>query len=47
MGDKREKKSEAKKEIDERNEPIGSLGRGKGGIAWRHAFDAADPASSN
>ena len=29
----------------ERNEPRGSLWRGKGGGAWRHAFDAADPPS--
>ena len=37
MGGKREKK------LGERREPRGSLGRGKGGRAWRQAFVAAVP----
>ena len=36
-----------KKTIGERSEPRGSLGRVKGSRAWRRAFDAADPSSSN
>ena len=36
-----------KKKIGGRSELRGSLGRKKGGGAWRHAFDAADPPSSN
>ena len=36
-----------KKTIGERSEPRGSLRRVKGSGAWRHAFDAADPSSSN
>ena len=35
------------KKIGEQSEPRGNLGRGKGGGAWRHAFDASDPPSSN
>ena len=29
------------KNSGERSEPSGGLGKGKGGGAWRHAFDAA------
>ena len=36
-----------KKKKGGRSELIGSLGRKKGGGAWRHAFDDADPPSSN
>ena len=38
---------EKAKNIGERSKPRGNLGRGKGGRAWRHAFDAADPPSGN
>ena len=36
-----------KKNIGKQSELRGSLGRRKGGRAWRHAFDAADPPSSH
>ena len=38
---------EKEKIIGERSELRVNLGRGKGGGAWRHAFDAVDPPSSN
>ena len=38
---------EKAKKIGEQSKPRGNLGRGKGGGAWRHAFDAADPPCSN
>ena len=34
-------------EKGERSWPCSSLGKGMGGRAWRHAFDAADLLSSN
>ena len=46
-GVKEEKNRKAKKKIDQRRELRGSLGRGKGGGASRHAFDDADPTSGN
>ena len=42
-----EKSVWAKEKTGEGGEPRGSLGRGKGGGAWRHASDVADPPSSN
>ena len=42
-----EKIGVGEKTIGERSEPRGSFGRGKGGGAWRHAFNAADSPSSN
>jgi len=47
LWEKGAKISVGEKKIGERSELRGSLGRGKGGGAWRHAFDAADPPSSN
>ena len=39
-----EKGTGSKREnISEQSEPSGDLRRGKGGGAWRHAFDAAVP----
>ena len=38
---------EKAKKIGEQSKPRGNLGRGKGGGAWRHAFDAGDPPCSN
>ena len=47
LWEKGEKNRHWQKKIRELSEPRGSLGRGKGGGAWRHAFDGADPPSSN
>ena len=47
MGKRRKKSSLAKKKIGEPSGPRGSLGKGKGGGAWRQAFDAVDPPPSN
>ena len=44
---KRKRTGRGRKKIGERSEPKGTLGREKGGGAWRHAFDAADAPSSN
>ena len=45
---KKEKKSALVKEkISVQSKLRGSLGRRKGGGAWRHVFDAADLPSSN
>ena len=38
---------ERAKKIGERSKPRGNLWRGKGGEAWRHAFDATNLSSSN
>ena len=46
-GKKEKKIGIGEKKIGELSEPRGSLGRGKGGGAWRHAFDGADSPSSN
>ena len=40
LWEKGEKNRSWRKEIGELSEPRGSLGMGKGGGAWRHAFDA-------
>ena len=42
LGEKGETKTAWWKKKSERSEPKGSLGRGKGGGAWRYAFDATD-----
>ena len=47
MGVKEKEMGVGGKKIGERSEPKGTLGREKGGGAWRHAFDAADAPSSN
>ena len=46
-GKKEKKIGIGEKKIGELSDPRGSLGRGKGGGAWRHAFDGADSPSSN
>ena len=43
VGGKRQKTGSNRKNIGERSETSGSLGRGKGRGAWRHAFDVAVP----
>ena len=35
-----------KRQISERSIPSESMGKGKGGGAWRHAFDTADMPST-
>ena len=47
MGVKEKEMGVGGKKIGERSEPKGTLGREKGGGAWRHAFDAADAPSCN
>ena len=48
LGEKEKKTWQVKKIIGERSELQEVVwGRGKGGGAWRHAFDAVDPPSSN
>ena len=46
-GKKEKELAFVKKKIRKQSELRGSLGRRKGGGAWRHVFDAADPPSSN
>ena len=48
LGQKEKKTWQVKKIIGERSELEEVVwGKGKGGGAWRHAFDAVDPPSSS
>ena len=47
LGEKEKKIGVGEKENSDWSEPRGSLERQKGGGAWRHAFHATDPPSSN